>query len=37
VGRSLGVRDGFFDVAQTLAQFFGLPPMLRGVSFLADV
>jgi phosphopentomutase len=33
-GRSLGVRDGFYDVAQTLAAFFGLPAVPRGVSFL---
>jgi phosphopentomutase len=31
---SLGVRDGFYDVAQSLAAFFGIPPMPRGVSFL---
>jgi phosphopentomutase len=34
-GRSLGIRHGFFDIAQTLAAFFGLQPMPRGVSFLA--
>ena len=33
-GRSLGIRHGFFDIAQTLAAFFGLQPMPRGVSFL---
>jgi len=33
-GRSLGIRHGFFDVAQTLAAFFGLPALPRGVSFL---
>ncbi len=33
-GRSLGVRNGFFDVAQTLACFFGIEPMQRGVSIL---
>ncbi len=33
-GRSLGVRDGFYDVAQSLAAFFGLPPLPRGVAFL---
>jgi phosphopentomutase len=37
VGRSLGVRDGFFDVAQTLARFFDIAPMPRGASFLSDV
>jgi phosphopentomutase len=33
-GHDLGVRVGFFDVAQTLADAFGLPPWPRGVSFL---
>jgi phosphopentomutase len=33
-GRNLGIRQGFFDLAQTLAAFFGIPPMPRGVSFL---
>ena len=33
-GRSLGIRHGFYDVAQSLATIFGLPPMLRGVSFV---
>lgn len=32
-GRNLGIRHGFFDVAQTLATFFGLPPLPRGMSF----
>ena len=32
--RSLGLRHGFYDIAQTLARFFGLPPVPRGVSFL---
>jgi phosphopentomutase len=32
--RSLGVRDGFYDVAATLSAFFGLPPGPRGQSFL---
>ncbi len=31
---SLGVRQGFFDVAQSLATRYGLPPMPRGRSFL---
>ena len=35
-GRPLGIRQGFFDVAQSLAAFFGLPPLPRGVSFLSD-
>ena len=30
----LGVRDGFFDVAQTLCEGFGLPAWPRGRSFL---
>ncbi len=34
-GQSLGVRQGFFDVAQSLAGFFGIPPLPRGTSFLA--
>jgi len=33
-GRSLGVREGFFDVARTLAEWFGVPPAPRGQSFL---
>jgi phosphopentomutase len=33
-GRSLGIREGFYDVAQSLASFFGVAPMPRGVSFL---
>ena len=32
--RSLGIRRGFYDVAQSLASCFGLPPMPRGESFL---
>ncbi len=32
-GVSIGVRQGFFDVAQTLAALFQIPPMPRGVSF----
>ncbi len=31
-GRGLGLRDGFYDVAQSVAARFGLPPMARGVS-----
>jgi phosphopentomutase len=34
-GRKLGLRQGFFDVAQTLAAFFGLPPLPRGTNFSA--
>ena len=33
-GASLGIRHGFYDVAQSLATIFGLPPMPRGVSFV---
>jgi phosphopentomutase len=33
-GRDLGVRDGFFDIGQTLADAFGLPPLSRGQSML---
>ncbi len=33
-GTSLGRRLGFFDVAQSLAVFFGIPPLPRGASFL---
>ncbi len=33
-GRALGIRQGFFDLAQTVTAFFGLPPMPRGISFL---
>ncbi len=33
-GRDLGVRLGFYDIAQTLADVFGLAPRSRGQSFL---
>lgn len=33
-GRNLGLRKGYFDVAQSLAHFFGIPALPRGVSFL---
>ena len=33
-GRSLGVRQGFYDVAQSLAARFGISALPRGVSFL---
>jgi phosphopentomutase len=33
-GRSLGVRAGFFDIAQSIAAFFNLPALPRGKSFL---
>jgi phosphopentomutase len=32
-GNSLGIRQGFFDVAQTVAAFFGIPPLPRGKAF----
>jgi phosphopentomutase len=34
-GRSLGIRNGFYDVAQSLASFFRIPHLPRGISFLA--
>jgi phosphopentomutase len=34
-GHSLGIRHGFYDVAQTIADGFGLAPQPRGESFLA--
>jgi len=36
-GRSLGIRHGFYDIAQSLAAIFGLSPMPRGVSFVERV
>jgi phosphopentomutase len=33
-GINLGIRDGFYDLAQTLAAFFGIPATPRGRSFL---
>jgi phosphopentomutase len=36
-GRDLGVRLGFYDIAQTLADGFGLPPRARGLSFLPAI
>lgn len=35
-GRCLEIRQGFFDVAQTLADFFGAPAMPRGRSCLEN-
>ena len=32
--RDLGIRHGFFDIAQTIADFFGILPMKNGTSFL---
>jgi phosphopentomutase len=36
-GHDLGVRAGFYDIAQTLADAFGLLPWARGQSFLPQV
>ena len=33
-GASLGVRKGYFDVAQSIASFFGIREMPRGIPFL---
>ena len=33
-GQSLGVRQGFYDIAQTLASFFSIPTIPRGKSFI---
>jgi phosphopentomutase len=33
-GKSLGVRQGFYDIAQSVLNWFGLPAGLRGISFL---
>lgn len=32
--KNIGIRKGFFDVAQSLATFFAIEPISRGVSFL---
>ncbi|HMO50219.1 MAG TPA: phosphopentomutase [Kiritimatiellia bacterium] len=34
-GISLGVRNGYYDVAQSIATLFGIDPMTRGVSFIS--
>ena len=34
IGRSLGIRKGFYDVAQSLAAWFGITPLSRGLNFL---
>ncbi len=36
-GADLGTRQGFMDVAATLADFFGSPAPRKGTSFLADI
>jgi len=33
-GKSLGIRKGFYDVAQSLAAYFGIAPLSRGQNFL---
>ena len=33
-GRPLGIRKGFFDIAQSLSSFFGIERMARGKSFI---
>jgi len=33
--RELGIRDGFYDIAQTVAHLFDVPPMTRGKSLFA--
>ncbi len=33
-GESLGIRRGFYDIAQSLAQFFSVPAIPRGASFV---
>jgi phosphopentomutase len=36
-GRDLGTRTGFYDIGQTLADGFGLPPLPRGQSLLSAI
>jgi phosphopentomutase len=36
-GKSLGIRKGFYDVAQSLAAWFGIAPLGRGKSVLLDL
>jgi phosphopentomutase len=36
-GKSLGIRQSFSDVAQTLAEFFGLSRLKNGESFYRDI
>ncbi len=33
-GSNLGIRKGFYDIAQSLANWFKIPPIKRGISFL---
>jgi phosphopentomutase len=32
-GENLGIRKGFYDIAQSIASLFGLSPLTRGLSF----
>ncbi len=32
--KNLGIRDGFYDIAQTLTDYFGVPAIKNGKSFL---
>ncbi|MEO5800195.1 MAG: phosphopentomutase [Gemmatimonadales bacterium] len=34
---SIGVRQTFADVGQTIAEFLGLPPLAAGTSFLSEI
>ena len=34
---SIGERDTFADVGQTIAEFLGVPPLAAGQSFLSDI
>lgn len=33
-GRSLGLRQGYYDIAQSVASFFKIPALPRGVTFI---
>jgi phosphopentomutase len=33
-GKSLSIRDGFYDIAQSLAEYFNMNPVPRGKAFL---
>ncbi len=33
--KNIGIRKGFFDIAQTVAEFFNIEPIPRGKSFHA--
>jgi phosphopentomutase len=36
-GLDLGVRSSYADLGQTLAEFFAVPPLAHGVSFLREI